>query len=91
MLMRHWSALFPNQIHHLHYASLVSNPEVQITSLLEFCGLPTAPECLVPHKNERPVMTPSAAQVRQPINTAGMGSGLVYGAGLKDWLKDIVS
>ena len=89
MLMRHWSTLFPNQIHHLHYASLVSEPEGQITSLLEFCGLPTAPECLVPHENERPVMTPSAAQVRQPINTAGMGSGLVYGAGLKDWLKDI--
>ena len=34
-------------------------------------------------------MTPSAAQVRQPINTAGMGSGLAYGGGLKDWLKDI--
>ena len=89
MLMRHWSTLFPNQIHHLHYASLVNNPEGHITSLLEFCGLSAAPECFVPHENERPVMTPSAAQVRQPINTAGMGSGLVYGGGLKDWLKEI--
>ena len=34
-------------------------------------------------------MTPSAAQVRQPINAAGVDSGLAYGGGLKDWLKDI--
>ena len=89
MLMRHWSTLFPKQIHHLHYASLVSDPEGEITSLLEFCGLPPASECFYPHENERPVMTPSAAQVRQPINASGIGSGLIYGGGLKDWLKDI--
>ena len=89
MLMRHWSALFPGQIYHLHYASLVASPEEQITALLGFCSLPAAPECFTPHTSERPVMTPSAAQVRQPINTAGIDSGLAYGSGLQDWLKEI--
>jgi hypothetical protein len=34
-------------------------------------------------------MTPSAAQVRQPINRSGLDSGLVYGGAMQDWLKDI--
>jgi len=34
-------------------------------------------------------MTPSAAQVRQPINRSGLGSGLAYGGAMKDWLTDI--
>jgi len=89
MLMRHWSALFPERIYHLHYASLVGSPEAQIEALLGFCSLPVAPECFTPHATERPVMTPSAAQVRQPINTAGIDSGLAYGEGMKDWLKEI--
>ena len=89
MLMRHWSRLFPNQIYHLHYASLVGNAEREITSLLKFCGLAPSSRCFFPHENERPVLTPSAAQVRQPINASGIGSGLVYGGGLKDWLREI--
>ena len=89
MLMRHWSRLFPNQIYHMHYASLVGNAEREITSLLKFCGLAASSRCFSPHENERPVLTPSAAQVRQPINASGIGSGLVYGGGLKDWLREI--
>jgi hypothetical protein len=89
MLMRHWSNLFPNRIHHLHYSQLVNATETEIRSLLSFCGLSEAPECFTPHHTQRPVMTPSAAQVRQPINRAGLDSGLSYGGALKDWLTDI--
>ena len=89
MLMRHWSALFPERIHHLHYARLVESPDAEIESLLDFCGLTRAPECFAPHETQRPVMTPSAAQVRQPINRSGLDSGLVYGGAMQDWLKDI--
>lgn len=89
MLMRHWSALFPERLYHLHYSRLVSAPQDEIANLLTFCGLSQAPECFSPHQTQRPVMTPSAAQVRQPINAAGVDSGLAYGGGLQDWLKDI--
>jgi hypothetical protein len=89
MLMRHWGELFSDRIHHLHYARLVESPDAEIESLLNFCGLTQAPECFSPHKTERPVMTPSAAQVRQPINRSGLDSGLVYGGAMQDWLKDI--
>ena len=89
MLMRHWSELFPDRIYHLHYSRLVKTPEPEIQSLLAFCGLPEVPECFAPHATKRPVMTPSAAQVRQPINRSGLGSGLAYGGAMKDWLTDI--
>jgi hypothetical protein len=35
--------------------------------VLDFCGLPFDPACLEFHKTSRTVMTPSAAQVRQPL------------------------
>ncbi|MEL0137392.1 MAG: sulfotransferase [Halieaceae bacterium] len=89
MLMRHWSSLFPKHIYHLHYSRLVTAPREEITKLLHFSGLPLANECFAPHELQRPVMTPSAAQVRQPINAAGIDSGLAYGGGLESWLRDI--
>ena len=89
MLMRHWSALFPDKIYHLHYEQLATSPDTEIAQLLSFSGLSSAPECYRPHETQRVVMTPSAAQVRQPINKAGIDSGLIYGGVMGDWLKDI--
>lgn len=88
-LMQHWSAQFPERIHHLHYPRLVNTPEVAIAQLLAFCGLEHAEACFSPHETKRPVMTPSAAQVRQPINKAGLGSGIEYAGAMKPWLAEI--
>ncbi|MBL6688038.1 MAG: sulfotransferase [Pseudomonadales bacterium] len=77
-LMKHWDAVFPGQIYHLDYEALVKTPEPQIRQLLAYCGLAAEPLCFTPHLSERPVLTPSAAQVRNPISAKSLGSGLQY-------------
>lgn len=62
-----------------HYESLIADPPTQIAALLDFCGLPFDAACLDFHKAERPIRTPSAAQVRRPLS-AGTARSARYGA-----------
>ncbi|MGH8126324.1 MAG: tetratricopeptide repeat-containing sulfotransferase family protein [Rhodanobacteraceae bacterium] len=66
-LTRFWLDKYPNRVFDLEYEALVSEPAPVIRRLLDFCGLPFEPACLDPHQTTRAVLTPSAAQVRQPI------------------------
>lgn len=50
------------------YEALLADPETVIRQLLDFCGLPFDPACLVSHQTQRSVRTASAAQVRQPLH-----------------------
>ena len=77
-LMKHWDSLFPGEVFHLDYEKLVSNSETETTALLDYCDLKPEALCYTPHLSPRAVMTPSAAQVRLPISTANLGSGLRY-------------
>ncbi|GAB2709644.1 sulfotransferase family protein [Aliiglaciecola aliphaticivorans] len=77
-IMGHWSKQFPKSIYHLFYANLVSEPQKTITQLLEFCGLAVEKECFEFFKSDKPVLTPSASQVRQPIHKNAIGSADVY-------------
>ena len=54
------------------------NLEEKITGILEYCGLPVEPGCFEFYKSDRPVLTPSASQVRQPISNRSVGSGQKY-------------
>ena len=40
--------------------------------MLDFIGVPFDPACLEFHKTERAIRTPSAEQVRKPINREGV-------------------
>ena len=51
---------------------LIDDPEAEVRRMLDCLGLPFDPACLEFHKNERAVRTPSAEQVRRPINRAGV-------------------
>ena len=77
-LMRHWEQLYPGEILHLGYESLANKPEEKITEILEYSGLPVEPQCFRFYESDRPVLTPSASQVRKPISTRSIGSGLKY-------------
>ncbi|MBU2879860.1 tetratricopeptide repeat-containing sulfotransferase family protein [Aliiglaciecola lipolytica] len=77
-IMGHWSKQFPEKIYHLDYAKLVSEPQKNITELLEFCGLPVENACFEFFKSDKPVLTPSASQVRQPIHKNALGSADAY-------------
>ena len=66
-LMEHWHAVLPGPMFDIRYEDVVDDLEGQARALLEFCGLPWEDACLDFHRNERPVRTASAAQVRKPI------------------------
>jgi tetratricopeptide (TPR) repeat protein len=71
-LMRHFDAVLPGRIHRLIHEQLVDDPEREVRGLLDFLDLPFDPACLAFHENRRAVRTPSADQVRRPINRDGL-------------------
>ncbi|WP_460804891.1 tetratricopeptide repeat-containing sulfotransferase family protein [Microbulbifer agarilyticus] len=62
-----WLRQFPNSCTRVMYERLVTEPEQTIRALLATLELPYSETCLYPHKTQRTVRTPSAAQVRSPI------------------------
>lgn len=72
-LMEHWDHLFPQDIYHLCFEKLVTQPDDQIPKLLAYCGVEFETDCLNFYQSTRPVLTPSASQVRQPMNTKAIG------------------
>jgi len=77
-LMNHWEMVYPGAIMHLSYEELARNPDEKITELLEYCGLPVEEQCFRFYESDRPVLTPSAGQVRSPISTKSIGTGQRY-------------
>lgn len=72
-IMAFWRQRFPGRIHEVSYEQLVADQEVQSRRMLAHCGLAWNPACLEFHRNEAAVATPSAQQVRQPINARAIG------------------
>lgn len=66
--MTHWDAVLPARMHRVIHEDLAADPETHIRAMLDYCGLPFEGACLRPHETERPVMTASSEQVRQPID-----------------------
>ena len=71
--MAHWHATLPNPILEVPYEGLVSDQEVWSCKLIDFLGLPWDERCLAFHETDRPVLTSSAWQVRQPIYASSIG------------------
>lgn len=69
------------------YEDLVADPETQIRTLLDFCGLPFEKACLEFHKQKRSVKTASVQQVRQKIYTDSVKSW----EGLEEELEPVLS
>jgi len=67
-LMAFWRGLFPDQVMELGYETLLSDQEGQTRALLAHCGLAWDSACLDFHTAGGAVATPSAQQVRRPIN-----------------------
>jgi tetratricopeptide (TPR) repeat protein len=65
-------AALPGQIHRVLHEKLVDNPEAEIRAMLKYLKLPFEEACLNFWQNDRAVQTPSAEQVRRPINKDGM-------------------
>jgi predicted Zn-dependent protease len=66
-LMAHWDEVLPGRIHRVFHERLIGDPEGEIRRLLDYLGLPFEESCLRFYENDRPVLTASSEQVRQPI------------------------
>jgi len=66
-LIAHWEAVLPGRILHVDYEETIADTEGVARRLIDFVGLPWDDRCLDFHRAERPVMTASKTQVRQPI------------------------
>jgi len=83
--MRHFDAVQPGAVRHVINERLIEDPEGEIRAMLEFAGLPFDPACLSFHANTRAVRTPSAEQVRKPINRDGVD----YWRHYEPWLDEL--
>ena len=71
-LMNHWDEVLPGFVLRVQHEDVIEDLETQVRRILDFCGLEFEESCVEFHKTKRTVRTPSAEQVRQPINTSGV-------------------
>ena len=81
-LMDHLDAAAPSLIHHVRYEELIERPEPVLRSALDYLGLPWTDALLRFYESDRAIRTPSAEQVRRPLNREGIGAWLPY----RQWL-----
>jgi tetratricopeptide (TPR) repeat protein len=77
-LAEHWRRVLPLRMLTIDYEALVADLEGESRRLIEFLGLDWEPACLDFHRAERPVLTASAWQVRQPIYSRSVGRWRKY-------------
>jgi hypothetical protein len=66
-MMQHWEAIMPGRMLTVRYEDTVADLEGQARRILDHVGLPWDPACLAFHETQRPVMTASLGQVREPL------------------------
>ena len=70
--MNHWHTVYGEDIYTIHYDDVINDTENAIRQLIDYCELPFENQCIEFYKSSRPVKTPSAEQVRQPIYKSGL-------------------
>ena len=83
--MRHFDEVQPGAVHRVLNERLIEDPKGEIRRLLDFVGVPFDEKCLKFHDNRRAVRTPSAEQVRRPINSDGVDQWRNY----QPWLGEL--
>lgn len=84
-MVSHFEAVMPGTVHRIYLERLIGDFESEVRQLLEYLNLPFDQACLSFHENSRPVYTPSAEQVRRPIN----GEGLYWWRNYEAWLSPL--
>lgn len=85
--MAYWQGRASDRVLDLDYEKLVTQPEQEIRRLLVFLELPFEAACLRSHEAKRAVNTPSAIQVREQINTRGLGHWRRYEGHLQELVQ----
>ncbi len=85
-LLDRWRDILGDRLLVLDYEQVAADPRGRIPGLLAHCGLASEPQVFEPHLTERLVTTSSVTQVRQPINTGGIGVAEPYRRHLQPFL-----
>jgi len=72
-LMAHWRSVLPGRFLEVRYEDLVAGQETVTRRILDHCGLGWEDACLAFERNDKPSLTASAAQVREPIHARSVG------------------
>lgn len=80
--MAHLDQVAPGMVYRVRYEELIDDPERVLRGVMDYLGLPWDPDCLRFHESSRVVRTPSAEQVRRPLNREGVGAWRDY----EQWL-----
>lgn len=84
-LMDHIQTSSPGAVAHVRYEELVHDPRRTLTTILDYLGLEWDERMLDFHQSTRNVRTPSAEQVRKPLNRSGIGTSAPY----SPWLAEL--
>ena len=85
--MDHIDRVQPGAVLRVLNERLINDSEGEVRRMLDFIGVPFDPVCLEFHRNTRAIQTPSAEQVRRPINSDGVSHWRNYA----DWLGPLAS
>jgi len=88
-LMIYWKKILPNFIYDIKYESLISNPNIQIKDLLNFCSLEWSDKCLKFHENKRPIKTASDTQARNKIYNSSINYWKNYEKDLEKYFSNM--
>ena len=89
-LMAHWrDVLPPAQFIEIAYEDMVADLPGQTRIVLNRLDLPWDENCLSFHQNQRPVLTASSQQVRQPVHSASLGRWKPHSAHLQPLLQTL--
>ncbi|HEX4144617.1 MAG TPA: tetratricopeptide repeat protein [Pirellulales bacterium] len=89
-LMTHWRSVLPaGAMLEVSYEDVIDNQEHQARRLIEYCGLPWDDRCLDFHKHDRPILTASNVQVRQPLYRSSVARWRRYAPYIKPLLAQL--
>ncbi|MET1218212.1 MAG: sulfotransferase [Glaciecola sp.] len=86
-LMAHWETCFPENILRVQHEDVLDDLAGQVERMLAFIGVDFEASCLSFYNTQRNVKTPSAEQVRQPINQKARYQWQQYAPYLSDLSK----
>ncbi len=89
-LLEHWQATLPSSmLLVLDHGDWLADSDATLRRVLDFLGLPYDPACERFHELDRRIASASRAQVRQPINAAGVGRWRDYARQLAPMLREL--
>jgi cytochrome c-type biogenesis protein CcmH/NrfG len=77
-LMDHLEQVAPGLVHQVRYERLIEQPASELTGIFSYLGIEWDDAPLNFHQLDRVVRTPSAEQVRRPLNREGVGAWKPY-------------